>query len=161
MKSLAATLLLLFSLNVVAQDSSKPKISPFFDRVDDGPAFFVDCRNASGRTLSSGAAIWTRSVRIDGKLVPDDGHALQGLTMEVPPGEFWRGIIVFPQSQRPFLSGPTFGALSRRDRPVPLSEGKHTIAVQCGGEWSDEISFYWETETRNPFSGAKNPNITE
>jgi hypothetical protein len=32
-----------------------------------------------------------------------------------------------------------------------LSEGKHRIAVQCGREWSEEFSFYWETETLSPF----------
>ena len=156
MKPFIVATLLLFSFKVVAQESSKPQISPFFDRVDDGPAFLVDCRNATGTTISSGADIWTRSIRIDGKLVPND-HALQGLTMEVPPGDYWRGIIAFPQSHRPFFSGPTFGALSRRYRAVSLTEGKHTIAVQCESEWSAEFSFYWEADTRNSFSSGEKP----
>src|SRR5580704_12037670 len=70
-----ATLLLLFGLNVVAQDSSKPKISPFFDRIDDGPAFFVECRNTTGETVSSAHVMWASSLRIDGKLLPNEVQA--------------------------------------------------------------------------------------
>jgi hypothetical protein len=154
-----ATLLLLFGLNVVAQDSSKPKISPFFDRIDDGPAFFVECRNTTGETVSSAHVMWASSLRIDGKLLPNEVHAgsgrfqneLPGLRTDIPRGEVWRGIIGLRRSQRPFLPAPKFGALLRAVRTASLSQGKHSIAVQCGREWSEEFSFYWETETVSPF----------
>ena len=144
---LIASLLLLFSANVLARDSSKPRISPFFDRIDDGPAFFVECRNTTGQTVTSAAYIWASGLRIDGKLVPEEAHEGPGLTTDVPPGKFWRGIIALRQSYRPFFPAPQFDALVRSARTLSLSEGKHTIAVQCGGSWSDEFSFYWETET--------------
>jgi hypothetical protein len=149
-KRATVSLLLLLSINAVAQDSSKPRISPFFDRIDDGPAFFVECRNTTGETVSSGHVMWASSVRIDGKLLPAL-RELPGLRTDVLPGEVWRGIIALRQSKRPFLPAPKFGALQRAVRTASLSEGKHSIAVQCGGEWSEEFSFYWETETLSPF----------
>jgi len=69
MRSIAATILLLTG-SLLAQKSSKPQISPFFDRLDDGPAFFVECRNTSGQALSSGAVVWREALRIDGTVVP-------------------------------------------------------------------------------------------
>jgi hypothetical protein len=149
-KRATISLLLLLSINAVAQDSSKPRISPFFDRIDDGPAFFVECRNTTGETVSAAHVMWANSVRIDGKLLPAL-RELPGLRPDVPPGEVWRGIIALRQSQRPFLPAPKFGALQRTVRTASLSEGKHRIAVQCGREWSEEFSFYWETETLSPF----------
>jgi hypothetical protein len=104
--------------------------------------------------------MWVSSLRIDGKLLPNEVHAgsgrwsqneLPGLRTNVPPGEVWSGIIALRQSQRPFLPAPKFGALLRTVRTASLTQGKHSIAVQCGREWSEEFSFYWETETRNPF----------
>jgi hypothetical protein len=87
--------------NAMEQDSDKPRISPFFDRIDDGPAFFVECRNRGGEPVSSGADTWptASSVRIDGLTVPDDGVRIgTELTTEVAPGQIWRGIIALRQS---------------------------------------------------------------
>jgi hypothetical protein len=47
MKAVLMVLLAVFMAQAMAQDSSKPRIAPFFDRIDDGPAFFVDCRNTT------------------------------------------------------------------------------------------------------------------
>ncbi len=150
-KRATVSLLLLLSISVVAQDSSKPRISPFFDRIDDGPAFFVECRNTTGGTVSSAHVMWASSLRIDSEVLPDEVHGLPGLRTDIPPGEVWRGIVALRQSQRPFYPGPKFGALLRSTRTALLTQGKHTIAVQCGHEWSEEFSFYWETETHDPF----------
>ena len=144
---IAASLLLLFSANIVARDSSKPTIHPFFDRIDDGPAFFVECRNTTGQTFTSAAHLWASGLRIDGRIVPEVAHEGSGLTTEVPPGKLWRGIIALRQTYRPFFPAPKFDALVRTARTLSLSEGKHSIAVQCGGSWSGEFPFYWETET--------------
>jgi hypothetical protein len=48
-----------------AQQPSEPQISPFFDLLDDGPEFFVESRNTSRQTLSSGAITWREALRID------------------------------------------------------------------------------------------------
>lgn len=149
MKLTVATLLLLFSTNPLARDSQKPRISAFFDRIDDGPAFFVECRNTSGEPVSSGAGVWTSSLRLDGTTVPDDElRTGPGLTTDVKPGQLWRGIVALRQSYRGFFPAVKFGALVRSARVLPLSQGRHSIAVQCAGVWSDEFEFYWESETQ-------------
>ena len=148
MKLTIATLLLLFSTNLVALDSQKPRISAFFDRIDDGPAFFLECRNTSGESVSSGADVWVGSLRLDGTTVPDEPHTGPGLTTDVKPGQLWRGIVALRQSYRPFFPAVKFGALARSARVLPLSQGRHTIAVQCAGIWSEDFEFYWESETQ-------------
>jgi hypothetical protein len=160
MKSIAAMLFLL-SGSLFAQQPSKPQISPFFDRLDDGPAFFVECRNTTGQTLSSGAVTFREALRIDGMVVlepPRLSGTLPGLRTDVAPGETWRGILALPQSKRSFTPAVKFGALLREVRVVATGEGKHTIAVRCGGVWSDEFTFYWEGDTFDPFSSLKNSN---
>jgi len=142
MRSITAMLFLLGGC-LFAQDS-KPQISPFFDRVDDGPAFFTQCRNTGGATLSSGAKLWREAIRIDGAVVLEPFERGPGLTMDVPPGETWQGILALRQSHSSFFPAVKFGAMVRSVREVALLEGKHTIAVQCGGVWSDDITFYWE-----------------
>jgi hypothetical protein len=137
MKSIAASLLLLAG-SVFAQQPSKPQISPLFDPLYDGPAFFVECRNTSGQTLA-----WRESLRVDGVVLPDSHGPL---TMGAAPGETWRGILGLRQSNRSFTSALKFGAIVKSERAVAISEGKHTIAVQCGGVWSDDITFFWEGE---------------
>jgi len=158
MKSIAAIIFLLCGC-LFAQEPSKPQIAPFFDRIDDGPAFFVECRNTSDQTLSSGAILWTKALRLDGTIVPEPRlRVMPGLTMDVAPGETWQGILSLRQSSRPFTPAPKFGAMVRSSRVLAIREGKHTIAVQCGAVWSDEFTFYWEGDTLNPFSSLKNPN---
>jgi hypothetical protein len=149
MKLTIATLLLLFGANLVAQDSHKPRISPFFDRIDDGPAFFVECRNTSGEHVSSGAELWASALRIDGTIVPEsEGRNGPGLTTDVGPEQLWRGIVALRQSYHSFFPAVKFGALVRSARVMPLTQGRHTIAVECAGVWSDDFEFYWESETQ-------------
>ena len=157
MKSIAAMLFLLGS-SLFAQQPSKPQISPFFDRLDDGPAFFVECRNTTGQTLSSSAITFSEALRIDGTVVPEPPRwsgTMPELRTDVAPGETWRGILALPQSNRSFTPSTKFGALLRKSRVLAIAEGKHTIAVQCDGVWSDEFTFYWEGDTFNPFSSLK------
>ena len=134
MKLIAATLFLLTS-SLFAQQPSKPQISPLFDRLYGGPAFFVECRNTSGQTL-----IWRDSLRVDGVVVPGSSGPL---TMGAAPGETWRGIFALRQSNRSFTSALKFGAIVKSEYGVAIREGKHTIAVRCGGVWSDDITFFW------------------
>ena len=145
---LVAALLVFLSGSLFAQSPSKPQISAFFDRIDDGPTFFVECRNMTGETLSSGSISWTKALRVDGSVVPElRWREMPGLTMNVASGETWRGILTLRQSDRPYSSAAKFGALVRSARVLAIAEGKHTLAVQCGGIWSDEFTFYWEGET--------------
>lgn len=145
MRSIAAFFVLLSGC-LFAQEASKPHISPFFDRVDDGPAFFIECRNNSGQTLSSGAKVWREALRVDGAVVPETFERGPGLTMDVPPGKTWRGILALRQSHGSLSPAVRFGALVRSGREVAIGEGKHFISVQCGGVWSDDFTFYWEAD---------------
>src|SRR5215469_3760247 len=109
-----AWMLALFASNLFAQGPPKPQISAFFDRIDDGPAFFVECLNANGETLSSGAERWTNALRIDDTIVPEpDLRMPPGLTRKIAPGETWRGILALRQSYRSFFPAVKFG-LRRR-----------------------------------------------
>jgi hypothetical protein len=131
--------------------SAKPTLTPLFlpRDVGEGPAFFVECRNTTGATVSSGAVIWASSrsaIRIDGKELEEltGGQIGQGLTTQVLPGDAWKGILELPQTA-PRNSRPVaFGALTRRIEFVPLDPGRHTIAVRCSGIWSDDAIFYLE-----------------
>jgi hypothetical protein len=120
------------------------------DRIDDGPAFFIGCPNTSGETLSSGDERWTKAIRIDGAVEPEpDFHMPPGLTTKVAPGEIWRGILALRQSKRSYFPAVKFGAMVRSARVLTITEGKHTVAVQCGEVWSNDFTFYWDGET-NP-----------
>ena len=148
MKALLVVLLWVFMAQAPAQDSSKPRIAPFFDRIDDGPAFFVDCRNTTDQKLSSTTSVWIHTLRLDGTNVPDSESEFgPGLTTQIAAGQSWRGIIALRQSARSFFPAVKFGALTRYTMVLPLRQGRHTIAVQCPGGWSDEVEFYWESET--------------
>lgn len=148
MRFLTALLLLALS-HLDAQSISKPHIAPYFDRIDDGPAFFVECLNTGDGALSSASAVWplgTGGIRIDGALI-DFGNVLgPGLSTYVGPGKSWRGIVVLRQSATQYFPAVNFGALVRSTLVHPLASGKHSISVQCQGTWSDDFDFYWEQE---------------
>lgn len=123
----------------------KPRVASFFSRVDDGPAFLVECRNNTGRAVSSGSRIWSEPIRIDGVVPPPPaGRIGPGLSTEIKPGELWSGIIVFRQSEGRDFPPPKFGAHVRAARVLSLAAGRHTLAVQCDGVWSDDLEFYWD-----------------
>jgi hypothetical protein len=128
----------------------KAALTPFFvtDPGGQGPAFFVECVNRTSGPISSGSDVWPLSksaIRIDGQVLIDDGGRIgPGLTMDVPPGGKWRGILQLRQSATGAFPAVAFGALVRAGMIVPLTAGEHTIAVRCGGTWSDPVRFYFE-----------------
>jgi hypothetical protein len=134
----------------VVQSTAKPRLIPLFSTVDDGPAFFVECRNDFGATLSSGAHQWASSLRLDGDELPEEGRIGPGLTVDVGPGDTWRGIVVLRQSNTGYFPAVKFGAMVRMSRMASLAEGRHTLAVRCGEMWSDDVEFFWENEARRP-----------
>ena len=88
---LVISTLLIFLLQ--SQNISKPHVVPFFDRVDDGPAFFVDCLNTSNDKVSSASSVWplrTGAVRVDGSVVDFGNMIGPGLSNDVEPGQPWR-----------------------------------------------------------------------
>ena len=126
---------------------ARPRVTPFFSTVSDGPAFFVECQNDTGGTLSSGARQWASSLRLDGKIVPEEGGRIgPGLTVDVGPDQAWRGIVVLRQSNTGYFPAVKFGALVRSSQMVSLNEGRHTLAIKCGELWSEDVAFFWENE---------------
>jgi hypothetical protein len=149
MRIVASVLMLALSLQ--SQNISKPHVAPFFDRIDDSPAFFVDCLNTSNEKVSSASSVWpirTGSVRVDGSMIDFGNMIGPGLSTDVRPGQPWRGIIVLRQSPTQYFPAVRFGAMVRTTLVHTLAPGKHTIAVQCEGSWSDEFDFYWEQEAK-------------
>jgi hypothetical protein len=140
---------LLFIFLLQSQNISKPHVTPFFDRIDDGPAFFVDCLNISNDKVSSASSVWplgTGTVRIDGSVIDFGNISGPGLSTEVEPGQSWRGIIVLRQSATQYFPAVKFGAMARTTLVHSLTPGKHTISVECEGFWSDDFVFFWEQE---------------
>ena len=150
-RALVTWALLLFAPAAGAQ-SARPTLVPFFHSVPGGgPAFYVECLNDTGVPISSGDRRWAlsaASIRVDGKPLPERGVIGPGLTTEIAPGEMWRGIVVLRQSGVGYFSGVRFAAHTRTAMVVPLSEGRHTVSVRCGEEWSDEVLFFWEAERK-------------
>jgi hypothetical protein len=143
-------MLVLAGGGLFAQAASKPQISAFFDRIDDGPAFLVECPNTTEGTLSSGDERWTKAIRVDGAVVPETELRMPaGLTRKVNPGEIWRGILALRQSKQSYFPAVKFGAMVRSARVLMITEGKHSLAVQCGEVWSDDFTFYWDGEANH------------
>ena len=155
----AGIVLLLITFQAQGQTPSKPQIAAFFSRIDDGPAFFVECRNGGGAKLSSSAGLWAGmgagSLRVDGVLLPQQASMGPGLSTDVEPGQPWRGIIVLRQSETSYFPAVKFGALKRITQIYPIQEGRHVIAVQCEGIWSDDFAFYWENERTHSIPSDK------
>jgi hypothetical protein len=127
----------------------RPTIAPFFNRIDDGPAFFVECINATSENVSSGSPSWPsadRNIRVDGRILAPSGGLGPGLTTQIGPGQQWRGIVVLRQSEQSYYPAPKLGALTRSASVKHLVEGRHTVAVSCGGIWSEDLVFYWDGE---------------
>jgi hypothetical protein len=145
------TVPLLVLAQLHAQSISKPRMAPFFDRIDESPAFYVECLNMSSAKVSSASPAWplgTGSIRVDGTPIDFGNFIGPGLSTDVEPGQLWTGIIVLRQAQMNFFPAVNFGALVRAAPLYPLAAGKHAISVQCQGVWSDGFSFYWEPSAK-------------
>jgi hypothetical protein len=142
--------LLLLTMQSFAQAPVKTTIEPFFDRIDDGPTFYLECQNTNASSVSSGASEWpglgTGSVRLDGHVLDLGNRSGPGLTMQIAPGEVWKGIFALRQSQNNFSPAVKFGAMVRSSTHQNIASGRHSIAVRCNGVWSDDFSFYWEEQ---------------
>jgi hypothetical protein len=145
--------ILLCALASTAQAQSpapKPTLIPMFisDEPGRGPAFLVECTNATGGTQSSASEVWPltqNAIRLDGVNLRDEGGRIgPGLTMPVQPGETWRGIIELWQMPVGVSRAVAFGAMVRAPFRLALTPGRHTIAVRCDGRWSDDVAFFLE-----------------
>jgi hypothetical protein len=62
----------------------------------------------------------------------------------IQPGEQWRGFIELWQTGHDTSRAVAFDAMARIPFLVPMSRGRHTIAVRCGSQWSDSVVFFIE-----------------
>ena len=138
---------------LVAAVDSKPLVSPLFMSrdVDRGPAFFVECRNTTGSTVSSGSELWafTRSsVRVDGASLDEPLGGLTGPGAHdgrSPSGCVARHYRASPVTRIERERERCVGCTRESAPPCSAGRGRHTIAVRCNGVWSDDIVFYWES----------------
>jgi len=120
---------------------------PAFTRTPGLPGFIVECRNTTDRPISRTDGP-VKALRLDGVLIKSKGSLGSvpgGFPPDVPPGETWKHVVVLhPDSVTRTSSsmGLELGML-KTDWGVPLGKGRHTVAFQCAGEWTADVSFDW------------------
>ena len=147
MKTALACLLLLGLSDVVRAQDPKPRAVPLFSNVEQGPAFMVECTNASAAPVGAIEVIQTMALRIDGQMREQTGGIAGSFLGGEPvfgPGARWRMMVGLRQGQAG-TSSADFGAALRSPWLVPLPAGAHTIEFRCAGSWSEKVEFYWES----------------
>jgi hypothetical protein len=134
----------LWLVATTANLAPKPRITPFFSRLENGPAFMVECRNTTAQSIMSNAPFWDMGYRVDGKSPEPRGRIGPGLGGPVGAGEPWRGILSLRQAPPEDSPATALGAYVRATELEPIRAGRHTIAIRCGGVWSEDAQFYWE-----------------
>jgi hypothetical protein len=122
----------------------KPRVTPLFSALEGGPAFMVECRNTTHQPIMSNAAFWEMAYRLDGKSPKPRGAIGPGLGAPIQAGEPWRGILSLRQAETDEYPATALGANVRATELEPISAGRYTITIRCGGIWSEETQFYWE-----------------
>ncbi len=121
----------------------KPRVTPFFSTLEGSPAFMVECRNTTDRPIMSNAPFWDMAYRVDGRSPKPRGEIGPGLGGPIA-GDPWRGILSLRQAEPNEYPATALGANVRATELEPISAGRHTISIRCGGIWSEETQFYWE-----------------
>ena len=131
---------------VLPQASGAPEVTSYL--TDGGGAgFVVEMKNTTGSELTVVIARGQCRSRIDG--AGEGGSAGSSGAVTVAPGSAWREVVRFVTAIR---SSATFEAADAA-RPVTvyrflrveLTPGKHVVSFNCGGTWSPETQFYWNT----------------
>lgn len=119
--------------------------APVFTRSAGLPGFVVECRNTTDRPMSRVDAI--QALRLDGAVMASQGgigSLLGGPPPDVAPGKTWNHVVVLHPDRitRTSSVGLEPGTLMK-NWAVPLGKGRHTVAFQCAGEWTADVSFDW------------------
>jgi hypothetical protein len=134
--------LILLSITDVSARDFKPAVMPL---LSDTRAFLVEVRNTGERSLE--VQTWGLCrMRIDGKDIakePPNGSA--GVTT-IKQGESWRELVRLVKERPSGRRVPNplpFQIVGNEAIVVHIATGRHTVAFSCGGEWSDDLAFYW------------------
>jgi hypothetical protein len=125
----------------------KPTAVPLFSNVEQGPAFMLECENATVAAIKALELISTMTVRVDGALYRQTSGIIASFLGGEPvfqPGEKWHMMVGLRQSLHGTASAD-FGARLRSPWAIPLNSGIHSIEFNCAGRWSDPVVFYWES----------------
>ena len=145
MTVLAACLLPLATVH--AQPEDKPRLVPLFSYVERGPAFMLECENTSSIAVRAGDLLGRLGYRVDGvepKTIGGFAGSFLGGEPRLQPMESWRIMVALRQESHG-TSSSDFGARFQLLWTFPLTPGRHTLAIRCLGNWSDELEFYWES----------------
>jgi cytochrome P450 len=136
---------------LLAQTTRRSAIVPAFTPREAAPSFVVECYNNS-----ASAVPWPtiRRIRVDGSLRELTGGIAGSLLgapderFEVAPGASHRVLFVLVQDANAGSSSPGRGleARTRQGMYLPITPGTHRLAIECLGEWSDEITFAWSSD---------------
>jgi hypothetical protein len=146
MKRIAVAVLVIAPLVTVCA-SAKPQLERY-PTTDGMVAFLVTATNTtkdSLRVRTDGRC----SARVDGTVQANPSRGGSGSLHDVAPGESWKELVrlidgvTVPTSQRPKNPDPK-NIVGNVRMPVQLTPGKHVIAFNCGGEWSDDLAFDWK-----------------
>jgi len=132
-----------FLLAPTQNGSLKPQVTPIFFE-QRAAAFLLECRNTTGasiRPMRTGDMM-----RLDGQIQANGGYGHSGPEPPlIAPGGSWKEVVVLRASRSSTGGNPGLGAIFMSDTTglVAMTPGRHTVAFQCGGTWSDESAFYW------------------
>ena len=139
---------------LIAQTTSRPTIIPAFTPGVAAPAFVVECHNNSSSAVPFPTIL---RIRLDGSPRQLTGGiagsilGVPGERSEVAPGASHRLLFVLVQDMSAGSSSGPLRGLEARVRQgffAPIDNGTHRLAIECMGEWSDEITFVWSSDAR-------------
>jgi hypothetical protein len=140
-------------LAVAAQAKTQPsattRVSPLFSRLEDGPTFMLECTNTSSVPLDPIDESGNEAIRLDGRVSLHEGGVGGSHIIgqpKVAPNASWRKVFPLVQPNSHSTGTGTLGASLRGGWFMPLSAGRHTLAIRCAGTWSNEVDFYWDDQ---------------
>ncbi len=120
----------------LAQQTSKPTIAALFSNDSSGMAFWIECRNTSGRPVESRAGNWIESYRVDGVEPPKGGRGGSGGSHPIPADDLWRGVFTLANAMTPpnakANSLGSDGGVVRRFRRRPATIRSPSSVWACG-----------------------------
>jgi len=110
------------------------------------PGFIVECLNTTAQPVSPLHSI--AALRLDGTVIASKGviGSGGGAPPDVLPGERFKHRVILHPDKITITSNVGLeysGAQRQTDWAVPLAKGPHSVAFQCLGNWTKEVSFRW------------------